>query len=139
MFWFWSQISVQLYIRLFVLHRPLKLGMWLLTCSTVSEGNSLLGKFFSYTKLNVCVSGYCRANKYRWLNSELMKILTVSELKSYEGCSSFRVFKIRKINSLTPRVIAWIEMHVTLFVVWGDIKPYWAISMNYFLSFPNCS
>ena len=30
MFWFWPQISVQLYIGLFIMHRPCQLGMWLL-------------------------------------------------------------------------------------------------------------
>ena len=29
------------------------------------------------------VSGYCRANKYRQLHSEIMKIATVSGLKNY--------------------------------------------------------
>ena len=52
------------------------------------------GKLFFSTKLNVCISGYCRANKYRQLHFELMKIATVSGLKNYGGCSSFARSKI---------------------------------------------
>ena len=96
------------------------------------------GKLFFCTKLNVFVSGYCRVNNCRQLHSQLMKIATVSGLKNCGGCSSFALNKIRKIKSLNPRVIAWIKTHVTILVVYGDFKPYLAISMNYFISFANC-
>ena len=40
-FWFWSQINVQLYIGVFVMHRPRQLGMRLLTCYRLCKGSSI--------------------------------------------------------------------------------------------------